>query len=584
MTLALDKTARGSGGNAIMAWKAQSGRGKLLARSWPAFSVFIAAGLAGAEPLPMTLADFHVPGAQVGDITPGTLQPSGNCGACHASFDAANEPMATWKGSLMGVAGRDPLFYAQMATANQDVANVGYLCMRCHVPMAIPSGHALDADGSTLDDNDRDGVSCHLCHTMVDPIYKPGISPPEDEAILAGLADVPAYFGNAMFVFDPSGTRRGPYDDAALAHPTIQSPFHKTGDLCGTCHDVGNVAVSRQFDGSYRYNALDEAAPSSDPLTQFPLERTYTEWKLSAFANGGVDMGGRFGGDGATVINTCQDCHMPQTTAQGCSFGPERSDIARHDFAGASAWVLEIAGIHYAGDPGIDQEALAAGRAKAISMLERALSLELFQVGQSLQVRAINQSGHKIPTGHIEGRRAWVNVQFFDDQNALVGEFGHYDSAEAELDEESTIVYEMRVGLSEYASTVTGLPAGATTHMALADTIVKDTRLPPRGFNNAAYEAAGAPAVGIEFADGQYWHDAYFPIPLSARRAQASVYYQTVTRHYIEALRDGNQTNDWGQILYNLWEQTNRCPPILMATGEISVAPFQAPGQALVIR
>ncbi len=51
--------------------------------------------------------------------------------------------------------------------------------------------------------------------------------------------------------------------------------------------------------------------------------------------------------------------------------------------------------------------------------------------------------------------------------------------------------------------------------------------------------------------------------------ATATLYYQTVNRHYIEALRDGNVTNDWGNLLFSLWEQTEKCPPIEMATAQL---------------
>jgi hypothetical protein len=108
--------------------------------------------------------------------------------------------------------------------------------------------------------------------------------------------------------------------------------------------------------------------------------------------------------------------------------------------------------------------------------------------------------------------------------------------------------------------------------MALANIIVKDNRIPPRGFNNAAYTAGGAPAVGETYADGQYWHDTFFAIPPDAARAVVTVNYQTVTRHYIEALRDGNVTNDWGDILHDLWMQTDKGPPIAMTVDEIIFA------------
>ncbi len=546
-------------------------------RAWLLALGLFGVGGATAALINMTLEDFHLSGTQVGDVSPDYIWTSENCDGCHGHYDEDHEPYGNWQGSLMGVAGRDPLFYAQLATANQDVGNVGYFCLRCHVPMSMLTGHANQALGDTLDEIDRDGVTCHFCHSLVDPIYKPGISPPEDVPVLATLAEVPAYYGNAMFVLDPNGLRRGPHTDAYPPHDVIFAPFQKTGEMCGTCHDVGNVAVTQQPDGTFRYNAIDQRVPDENLHTQFPLERTYTEWKLSAFANGGVDMGGRFNGTGPTVINTCQDCHMPKATARGCVFGPERDDLAVHDFSGAAAQVLDMVALHYQNDPYIDPAALARGRARAISMLERAASLELAQQGNDLRVRVINETGHKLPTGHIEGRRVWLNVKFFDANDVLVAENGHYDYDAAELEESTTRIYEMHVGLSDYAAQATGLPAGVTTHMALADTIMKDNRIPPRGFDNAAYAAAGAPVVAATYADGQYWDDVLFPLPPGTVRAEVTVNYQSLTRHYIEALRDGNQINEWGQTLYDLWVAIGKGAPIPMVSASCAVLPV-APG------
>lgn len=531
--------------------------------------------LAGALPVPATLRDFHLSGTQVGDAHADAFQSPQQCAACHAQTGSSAEPLASWKGSLMANGGRDPLFFAQLATANQDVANVGYFCLRCHVPMAVVSGHAEVADGSTLDARDREGVDCHFCHAMVDPRYQPGASPPRDLAVLDALDSVPAHTGNAMFVLDPDGVRRGPRTDAEPSHELLVSPYHRSSALCGTCHDVGNVAVSRQADGSYRYNALDTPPESEDLASHFPLERTFSEWKLSAFAAGGVDMAGRFGGEGGGIVSTCQDCHMPVREGRACRFGPTRTDLRSHDFAGASSWVLDIIGRYYADDPAVDQDALAVGMAAANDMLGRAATLELQQdPGGVLRARVINETGHKLPTGHIEGRRAWVQVRLLDAAGQLLREYGGYDAMTAELDESGTVVYEMAVGLSDAAAAATGLAPGRTTHMALADTIVKDTRIPPRGFHNAAYAAAGAPAVGRAYADGQYWDDPRFWIPVSAARAEVSVLYQTVTRHYIEALRETNQSDHWGQTLHDLWDDSGRAAPIAMASSVLALDVF----------
>lgn len=520
--------------------------------------------------VPMTAQDFHVPGTQVGDMPLSALRPASECKTCHGDFDPANEPYATWAGSLMALGGHDPLFFAQMTTANQDVANVGSFCLRCHVPAAVVTGHVTNPSGSSLDARDREGVTCHFCHSMVDPQYQAGVSPPEDLAVLAALAAIPNYTANAMFVLDPQGRRRGPRSDHAASHELLVSPFLREAKLCGTCHDVGNVATTKLPDGRYRYNLVNTEAPDHDPWMQFPLERTYTEWKLSAFASGGVDLGGRFGGNRGQVVSTCQDCHMPTTSAQACYYGPTRNDMATHDFAGAAVPSLDLIAAYTAGDPDIDQGTIAAGRAKSLSMLQRAATIELQRDGDDLVARVLNHSGHKLPTGHIEGRRVWLNLTFFDGTGTLIDERGHYDPVEAHLDEASTTVYEMQVALSDDAAIATGLPAGLSTHMALADTLWKDTRIPPRGFNNASFANAGAPVVGISYADGQYWHEQRVVLPAGSVRVIATLYYQSLPRHYIDTLRDANVSDDWGDTLHTLWQNTGRGAPIVMASESLS--------------
>lgn len=539
------------------------------------FALLLIGTLTYAGIVHTTLEDFFVPGTQMGMVDPSVIQTSTTCAACHSGFDANNEPYKLWQGSLMGNAGRDPLFFAQMTLANQDVDNVGYYCMRCHVPDAIVSGHAMPADGSALSATDRaQGVSCHLCHSMVDPIYQPGVSPPEDESILAalGAANTPQHAGNAMFVLDPLGRRRSARTDAQPAHEVLSSPYHADSRMCGTCHEVGNVEVTRQLDGTYFYNVIGAPSPTSNPDHQFPLERTFTEWRLSAFAQGGVNMGGRFGGVGASVVSSCQDCHMPRAAAKLCLLTPSRPNARRHEFAGASAQVLDLIAKKSAGDPTVSQSAIAAGRAAAVSMLQRAASLQLSATNPTLSVRIVNESGHKLPTGHIEGRRVWANVQFLSGSGALLKEHGAYDLATAELNEVTTTVYEMHVGISPAAAAATGLTPGPTGRMALADTILKDNRIPPRGFNNATYAASGAPAVGTAYADGQHWADQAFAIPRGTARAVVTLYYQNTPKEYIEHLRDANVTNSTGTELHDLWTATGRGAPIAMATESLTLA------------
>ena len=99
--------------------------------------------------VPTTLNDFRQPGTQPHEL----LQPiavSGSCTGCHSGFHAEQEPYEPWAASMMGQAGRDPVFYAALAIANQDAANSGEWCLRCHAPGAWLDGRSVPADGSAL--------------------------------------------------------------------------------------------------------------------------------------------------------------------------------------------------------------------------------------------------------------------------------------------------------------------------------------------------------------------------------------------------------------------------------------------------
>ncbi|MCB9838520.1 MAG: hypothetical protein H6813_04210 [Phycisphaeraceae bacterium] len=539
--------------------------------------------------VPTTLNDFFLPGTQPdagnANIDAFVGADQGNCVNCHANFateylDA--EPFSHWKGSMMAQSALDPLFLAALTVANQDAAFSGDLCLRCHSPAAWVSGRSTPTDGSALSDPaDFEGVTCHVCHRMVDPVYVPGVSPIEDQPIVDALFNaglLPTELGSGRIVYDPDAkVRRGSL--TGVNHPqgadAIYSPFHSTSFFCGQCHDVSNPAFSKQPDGTYLPNSLDTPHPTGAKADMFPVERTYSEWLNSAFANGGVDLMGRFGGNYTGLIQTCQDCHMPDTTGPGCNnSGTVRDNAPEHNFNGANTWVLDaVRSLYPDNDTGLNNDIVDGANARVAAIIAAASDMELRQEDNDLIVKITNYSGHKLPTGYPEGRRMWINVKFFDIADQLLLEHGHYDDINAELAANDTKVYEAKLGVSSEVEALTGVPAGESFHFALNNVWIKDNRIPPLGFTNANFQAAQAAPVAYTYADGQNWDETAYPIPANTDHAEVTVYFQTSSAEYIEFLDTENVTDTRGDTLVTVFDTHGKSAPAVMDFNTIALAP-----------
>jgi hypothetical protein len=539
-----------------------------------------------------TANDFVQPGTQPATLTSGIASIQA-CTFCHSDFDPDEAPFERWSGSMMANSMRDPVFQAAMTIANQDMTGSGEHCMRCHAPGGWMEGRATPADGSAMVGQDFEGVNCNLCHRLVDPVSDPA-NPIEDPAILAALSPAPTTAHGGQMIVDPLDRRRGPYDLGPnfFWHEWRQSPYHRESLKCASCHEVSNPAFVRVGGGTpsasdtYALDTLDAQHPTHAKTDQFPVERTFTEWLLSDFAVAPIEMGGRYGGN-QTAVSTCQDCHMPTTTGTACQpflEGETRTDLPQHDFNGANSWVpLSIYSLdqsldlypetHVNGQPlSIFEEAVA----RNIAMLRAAGDLALSKVGTDLVVRITNQTGHKLPTGYAEGRRMWINVKFKNYEGALLDERGEYDWDTADLETGDTKVYEVLHGLDASMAALTGLPAAHSFHFTLNNKIYKDNRIPPRGYEDAAFEAGQAQPVGASYADGQYWDDTAYPIPVGADFAIVSVYHQTTSKEYIEFLRDENTTDTKGDIAYDEWVDHGKSRPVLMDRGVFRFTPGKA--------
>lgn len=511
-----------------------------------------------------TLRDLHLPGTQ--PLEGAVLSdPELECAACHGNYDPAKEPWENWRGGMMAQAARDPLFAAALAVGEQDAPAVGDLCIRCHSPGGWQEGRSADTGGGLLTANDRHGVQCDFCHRIVDFDYVPGVSPPQDTTVLATVSPLPLAYANGQFINDPAGVRRGPYSDPYTGHLFLQSPIHRRGDLCGTCHDVSNPVFTRTGGDDYALGALDQPHPDMDLRQMFPVERTYSEWSQSAYAAGGVYAPEFAGNKPDGIVSVCQDCHMHDVEGQGCNDpgAPVRPDLALHDLTGGNAFIPDIVDDFFPGE--VDPTALAAAKARAVAMLEKAATLEVSQVVDGISVRVTNRAGHKLPSGYPEGRRIWLHVRAVDAAGQQVFESGAYDAGTGTLTDDPELkVYEVHLGLSPAVAQAVGLPSGPSFHFALNDTVYFDDRIPPRGFTNAGFAVVQAAPVGHAYADSQNWDDTHYALPMSSDTVTVTLYYQTLSKEYVEFLRDENVTNTAGTDLYDAWAANGRSAPIVM--------------------
>jgi len=505
-----------------------------------------------------------------------------SCVTCHGNYNTDVEPWYHWRGSMMGNAARDPLFLACLTVAEQEAPSVGDVCIRCHSPGGWQEGRSINTSGDMLNAKDRQSVQCDFCHRMVDPIYKPGISPSEDQAVLDSLDVIPLAYANGQFVNDPAPLKRGPYADAIASHSFVESPFHREADLCGTCHDVSNpVFEAGGSPGDYVPGTFDAPHPDGDLRNMFPIERTFSEWSVSDYASSGVYAPQFAGSKADGIVSTCQDCHQRDTTGKGCNEqgAPTRDDLPLHDLMGGNYFIPDILPTFFPGE--VDPAQLNSAKLRAISMLQLAASMEVTPGvagnNPTIDVKITNETGHKLPSGYPEGRRIWINVKAYDVDQNLIYESGAYDPDTGILTHDSDLkVYEIHPGLSPGLAYAIGLTPGKSFHFVLNDTVYSDNRIPPRGCTSTELETVQSPTVAYSYPNYEYWDNTAYVLPTIAELVEVTLYYQSTTKEYVEFLRDENHTNSAGQDLYDAWVAQGRAAPVTMVSDNVFVTPTTA--------
>jgi hypothetical protein len=426
------------------------------------FVFFILIG--GAMAADVVPTEIQQPGTQPGEV--GNLESPDKCDNCHGGYNTAVEPAFNWRGSMMANAGRDPIFWATLAIAEQDFDGSGDLCIRCHSAGGWYAGRSTPTDGSGLMAGDADGVDCDTCHKMTNPNngeHLGVMNPP----FIANDEGTPAtgYYGSGMLSLWGGSAKLGPYSDAAAQHQFMQSQFHRSVDFCGSCHDVSNPAVGDLApnngaqatgdpviaSGTLGSSVDQKAAFNNFPFQYGIVERTFSEFKagllsqtlVSDYATLPADLqagaieaafdaaGGNYA-DGTPRTFSCQTCHVRAVTGQGANKAgvPVRTDLPLHDMTGGNYWMPDA--IQYQDSQGtlrlgsglntVQIDALNAGKDRAKQQLNWAAALSVS--GNTLKIT--NLTGHKLISGYPEGRRMWLNVKWLDGNGDLLREDGAY--------------------------------------------------------------------------------------------------------------------------------------------------------------
>lgn len=273
----------------------------------------------------------------------------------HGNTLANLSPYATWRSSPMGLAGRDPFFFAQLASETQtfhpDAADtVQTVCLGCHgitgerqfnIDTKLAGGQCSTFERSAVDTLPwegpghmakygmlaRDGVSCTACHRMAlgDRVTDNLLAAPQNACVDERQALLnPDNTGFAKtftgsFLVGPPESLIGQYEKPqttpmkqALGITPEEHPTIAASEVCGSCHTVHLPVLQ---DGKIIAHIYEQT--------------TYPEWAFSAFRTGSTPDGALPQGAGSTPLS-CQDCHMATSDENGVSYKSKIASIQEY--------------------------------------------------------------------------------------------------------------------------------------------------------------------------------------------------------------------------------------------------------------
>lgn len=301
-----------------------------------------------------------------------------SCKDCHPKH------YREWSASMHAYSMKDPVFIAMNKRGQEETkGELGEFCVKCHAPMAVHEKAFANGDYADLDqvpDHLR-GVTCYFCHNVED-VGKD-------------------HFNNPLVLADDTKMRGGIEDPVQpTAHIAAFSPHFdrndlKSSELCGSCHDIVTPA------------------PAS-----VHLERTYSEYQMSFFANAPADRG----------RDTCAGCHMHGVTGVAANYeGVGNRQVHEH------LW----AGVDVALDDFPHRDAMNAAVA---SCALPSASISFFDIqptdfvpGEfSVEVTLETSAGHAQPSGAAQDRRMWLELTALDASDKVIYQSGNIADDEVE--------------------------------------------------------------------------------------------------------------------------------------------------------
>jgi len=428
--------------------------------------------------------------AENANFTTSHFSGSGNCAFCHDGLtDAVGDDVSIvkdWGPSMMANSTKDPFWQAKMATELERNSHLSPLindvCTKCHAPMAnyeitqVQGGEFVlfGQDGvlnpsNPLHDAAMNGVSCTVCHQIMDEV---------DLGTLEGFSG--SYAINAtkdiygQYEPDPFGADRMEQNSG---YTPMFSGHISDSALCATCHNLKTPFVD-----------ADGELVSTTPESEFPEQMPYTEWEHSDFDDAGSDP------------QSCQDCHMPKTTAKVAARPRNmsvRDDFAKHHLVGANTVMLTLlrdnADQLDVTSPDMD---LAITRARA--MLQSAASVEILSASVTdgileARVKVQNESGHKTPTSY-PSRRMWIHFKVTDSNDNVIFESGRInadgsitgantDANPSDYERHHWLPITSVDQVQIYEPVIANTDDEVTFTLLRSEYYIKDNRLTPKGFN-----------------------------------------------------------------------------------------------------